>query len=149
MRIAIMQPYFCPYLGYFQLIGAVDTFVIYDDVNYIRQGWINRNHIISKGARQRITLNVFGGSQNALINDVRVGDNRGSILRSIQQCYSKAPFFESVFPFLVDVISASHNGLSEYLTYSIENFCGRTNVFPVFSRVRMRAGTKVRMSFRA
>lgn len=46
MKLAIMQPYFMPYIGYFQLIKAVDKFVIYDDVNYINRGWINRNNIL-------------------------------------------------------------------------------------------------------
>ena len=45
MRIAVMQPYFLPYIGYWQLLRAVDTFVVLDDVNYINRGWINRNRI--------------------------------------------------------------------------------------------------------
>ena len=49
MKTAIMQPYIFPYLGYFQLVNCVDTFVFYDDVNFIKRGWINRNKILING----------------------------------------------------------------------------------------------------
>ncbi|WP_248638492.1 WbqC family protein, partial [Citrobacter koseri] len=62
MKIGIMQPYLFPYLGYFQLINAVDQFVIYDDVNYIRQGYINRNTILMGNSPQRFTVAVPGAS---------------------------------------------------------------------------------------
>ncbi len=70
-KVAIMQPYFFPYIGYFQLINAVDTFVIYDDVNYIKKGWINRNKILLNGKEKRINLQIAGASQNKLINESR------------------------------------------------------------------------------
>lgn len=50
MAVAIMQPYFFPYLGYFQLVQAVDDFVFYDDVMFIKKGWINRNRILMQGS---------------------------------------------------------------------------------------------------
>mgnify|MGYP000137711117 CR=1 FL=1 len=62
MRLAIMQPYLFPYIGYFQLIQSVDAFVIYDDVNYIKSGWINRNHILANGDQQVITLPLNSSS---------------------------------------------------------------------------------------
>ena len=46
MKTAIMQPYIFPYIGYYQLIDAVDQFIIFDDVNFIKRGWINRNNIL-------------------------------------------------------------------------------------------------------
>ena len=49
MKLGIMQPYFMPYIGYFQLIKAVDKYVVYDDVNYIKGGWVNRNNILVNG----------------------------------------------------------------------------------------------------
>ena len=64
MKLAIMQPYLFPYIGYFQLIHAVDTFVVYDDVNFIKGGWINRNFILSQGKKSRITLQLKGASPN-------------------------------------------------------------------------------------
>lgn len=65
-KIAIMQPYFFPYLPYFQLIKAVDTFVIYDDVNYIKKGFINRNSILLNKCSHKMTLSILGASQNKL-----------------------------------------------------------------------------------
>jgi len=69
-KIAIMQPYFFPYIGYFQLINAVDKFVFYDDVNYINKGWINRNNIIVNGHAKFINIPLKKASQNKLIKDV-------------------------------------------------------------------------------
>jgi hypothetical protein len=62
MNISIMQPYLFPYIGYFQLIHTLDTIVIYDDVNFIKGGWINRNFILSQGEKARITLQLQGAS---------------------------------------------------------------------------------------
>ena len=67
MRIAVMQPYLFPYIGYWQLVNSVDTFVIYDDVNFIKRGYINRNNILQNGASQLITLELIGASQNKRI----------------------------------------------------------------------------------
>ncbi|MDA3872330.1 MAG: WbqC family protein, partial [Candidatus Marinimicrobia bacterium] len=68
MKLAIMQPYFFPYIGYFQLINAVDKFVVYDDVNFIKRGWINRNYININNKKVLFTLPVKDKSQNKLIN---------------------------------------------------------------------------------
>lgn len=73
MKLAIMQPYLFPYLGYFQLIRAVDAFVVYDDVNFIKGGWINRNYTLANGDRQLINLPLHGASPNKFINQVEVG----------------------------------------------------------------------------
>ena len=72
MKIAIMQPYFFPYLGYWQLISAVDRFIVFDDVNYIKKGWINRNRILLNGKDHLFTLPLKGASQNKLINEIEV-----------------------------------------------------------------------------
>lgn len=85
MKLAIMQPYLFPYLGYFQLIRAVDAFVVYDDVNFIKGGWINRNYILANSDRQLITLPLQGASHNKFINHVEVGGAH-KILKSL--CHS-------------------------------------------------------------
>jgi len=69
MRIAIMQPYVFPFIGYFQLISAVDKFVLYDDVNYINRGWINRNNLLVNGVPYLFSIPLKHASQNRLIND--------------------------------------------------------------------------------
>ena len=72
MKIAIMQPYFLPYIGYFQLINAVDKFVIYDDVNFIKKGWINRNNILVNGQPHLFSIALKDVSQNKLINEINI-----------------------------------------------------------------------------
>ena len=79
MKLAIMQPYFFPYLGYFQLIHAADVFVIFDDVNYINKGWINRNNILVNGKTNLITLPLKEANQNKLIKDVELFDDSRNI----------------------------------------------------------------------
>ena len=70
MSFAVMQPYLFPYLGYYQLVSAVDKFVYYDDVTFIKGGYINRNNILSNGKAQRFTIPVPGMSSNTLINEL-------------------------------------------------------------------------------
>lgn len=111
MRLAIMQPYFFPYLGYFQLINMVDKFIIYDDVNWINRGWINRNYALSNGKKVLITLNCKETSQNKKINSIKVGDNQGKLLKTISRNYRKTPFYSSVFPLIEQVITESDGAL--------------------------------------
>ena len=94
MKIGIMQPYFFPYVGYWQLIYLVDKYVIYDDVNYIKGGWINRNQILMNGKPKMINLKMNGASPNKLINEVQVAKDEiynRKLLRTIEHCYKKAP----------------------------------------------------------
>jgi len=72
MRISIMQPYIFPYLGYFHLIEASDRFIFYDDVNFIRKGWINKNKILLNGNDFTFTVPLSKASQNKLINQINL-----------------------------------------------------------------------------
>lgn len=119
MKVAIMQPYFFPYLGYFQLIHSVDTFVIYDDVNYIKRGWVNRNYVLAGREKSRLTLQLDGASQNLQINQIKVGNNREKLVKTIQHGYSRAPYFESAFPLVRDIILCKEINLASYLTESL------------------------------
>ena len=105
MKLAIMQPYLFPYIGYFQLINAVDKFVFYDDVNYIKGGWINRNNILQNGEKKYITLTLKEASSFKKINQIFVGGRADKILKTIKQSYSKAPYFDKVFSVIEDVFS--------------------------------------------
>lgn len=75
MKIAIMQPYIFPYIGYFQLINAVDKFIIYDDVNYIKQGWINRNKILLNNEDYLFTFPLKNASSYKKINEIELSEN--------------------------------------------------------------------------
>jgi hypothetical protein len=119
MKVAVMQPYFFPYVGYFQLISACDVFVILDDVNYKKQGWINRNRILLGNKPKLITLAVESASQNKLINQLYVSSNKTKLLSTIYHCYSKAPFFKSTFPLIEDIFSCNQKNLVDFLSYSL------------------------------
>lgn len=119
MNLAIMQPYLFPYIGYWQLINAVDTFVIYDDVNYIKQGYINRNNILSIDKPQRLTLELRGASSFKLINEIEVGANSKKLLKTIRNNYIKSPYFESVYPLLQEIFDQDERNLAKYIGYSL------------------------------
>lgn len=118
--IAIMQPYFFPYLGYFQLIKAVDVFVIYDDVNYINKGYINRNSILLSGQSHKITLALLGASQNKLINEIKISNNAKKILKKIEMAYKKAPQFNEIFSMLKNILLHEETNLSKFIGYSLQ-----------------------------
>lgn len=120
MKVGIMQPYFMPYLGYWQLIKAVDKYVVYDDVQYIKGGWINRNNILMKGQKKMFTVILSGASSNKLINEIFIGDDFRKFRRMIQCCYSKAPFYKPVMLLLENIISYPEKQLGRFLFHSIE-----------------------------
>lgn len=120
MKLGIMQPYFFPYIGYWQLLNYVDTYVVYDDVNFIKGGWINRNYILSNGNRQLLTLHLKQASPNKLINEIEIGNNQKKILKTIFQSYSKAPYFDSVYPLIEDIFLTNEKNLALFLMNSIQ-----------------------------
>lgn len=122
MKLAIMQPYFFPYVGYWQLLRAVDRFVIYDDVNYIKGGWINRNRILINGKPSYITVPLYHASPNRKICDISMQsslDWRKKMIKSIENTYRKAPSFSEVFPIIEKLISYKTDNLVEYLTQQL------------------------------
>lgn len=120
MRVAIMQPYLFPYIGYWQLINSVDTFVIYDDVNFIKQGYINRNSILSNGQSQQFTLELMGASSNKLINEIEIGNNINKILKTIKQSYIKAPFFQEIITLTEKILTNKEKNLGKFIGFSLE-----------------------------
>lgn len=114
MKLAIMQPYFFPYIGYFQLINAVDKFIIYDDVNYIKQGWINRNSILIQNKPNLFTLPLNNSSSFLKINEVLVDAKRYSywlekFLKTLELSYKKAPMFEAAYNLIKHILSLEIN----------------------------------------
>jgi hypothetical protein len=135
MKLAIMQPYLFPYIGYFQLVNAVEKFVFYDDVQFIKGGWINRNYILEKGERKLLfTLHLHGASSNKRINEIRVKDNSKKVIKTIRQNYSTAPFFDLTFPIIEKVISSASKRplISEIASSSVcevSNYLGIKTIF--------------------
>lgn len=126
MKVGVMQPYFFPYIGYWQLMNAVDKYVIYDDVNYIKRGWINKNKVLMNGEEKIINLQLHNVSQNKLINEIELlGDPVGNkkLLKTIESCYKKAPYYSEVFPIIENIINNEEKNLAKYLEYSIRKIC--------------------------
>lgn len=128
MKLSIMQPYFLPYLGYWQLIASADTFVIYDDVNFIKGGWINRNRYLYHGQPKYFNIIMSGASSNKKINEVGLmQDSRYSqgkkLLSTFQMAYQKAPMYHSVLPLLEEILLYETDMLSPYLEHSIRTVC--------------------------
>jgi hypothetical protein len=132
MKVAIMQPYFFPYIGYFQLINAVDEFVVYDDVNFIKQGWITRNSILINKKKHNFILQVEGASSFKKIKEITLGKNRIRILKTIEQEYKKAPFFSVVFPLIQEVLLNDESNLSKFLIFSLQKTAHYLNINTVF-----------------
>jgi hypothetical protein len=130
MKLAIMQPYLFPYIGYFQLINAVDKFVILDDVNYIMRGWINRNRILVNGKDHRFSIPIKNASQNKLIFECELaeGNWKGKFLKTIEYSYYKAPFYSDCFELISSIFSSNENNLSKWLTLQIKEICNYLNI---------------------
>jgi len=119
MKVGIMQPYLFPYIGYFQLIKAVDTFVIYDDVNFIKQGWINRNRMLLNNSDFMFNIMLKGASSFKKINEIEVVCNNHKLITTIEQSYRKAPYFAEVIPLLSNILMNEETNLARYLTTSL------------------------------
>ena len=114
-RLAVMQPYLFPYIGYFQLIAAVDRFVVYDDVAYIKGGWINRNRLFLSGGVNWFTFPLCAASPHRRINEIVVRQDdvwRRKLLASVRQSYAKAPCFEQAYTLLEGIVLSSETLLS-------------------------------------
>ena len=128
MSFAVMQPYLFPYLGYYQLVNAVDKFVFYDDVTFIKKGFINRNNILSNGQAQRFTLAVPGLSQNKLIKDLEFESNIKKTLKTIKQNYAKAPFFNAVYPIVESVLTSENRNVAQLCAKSVTDIFDYLNI---------------------
>lgn len=131
MKIAIMQPYFFPYLGYFQLIQSVDNFVVYDDVNFIKRGWVNRNNILLNNKAQLITIPLLASSQNKLIKDIEIVREdkwKVNLFKTIEQAYRRAPYFTPTLELLESVVFSNTDSISELNIQSIKQTLKYLNI---------------------
>lgn len=145
MRLAIMQPYFLPYIGYYQLMKASDIFVYYDDVNFIKQSWINRNRILLNGVDHIFTLELRGASSFKKIIEVEIGNNRKKLFKTFQQAYSNAPQFNNLEYLLFSIFNSTQNNLSRYIIETqnlITNFLGINTKFIISSEIEKNNALK-------
>jgi hypothetical protein len=126
MKVAIVQPYTFPYLGYFQLINAVDVFVFYDDVNFIKKGWIHRNRLLNNGKDQLFSIPLRKASQNKLIKEIDLAIDekwKDSFLKTLTYNYSKAPYFNETLALVEDVLCDTQISIADLASRSIQLCC--------------------------
>ena len=108
-KVAIMQPYFLPYMGYFHLLNSVDEFVIYDNIQYTKKGWINRNRILVNGKDKLISLPLKKDSDYLNVIDRKLSDNwnveKVKLLNLIKSSYKKSPQYSIIFPIIEKCIN--------------------------------------------
>lgn len=117
-----MQPYFFPYIGYFQYLFACDKFVFYDNVNFITRGWINRNYINGPNGKTLLTIPLVNSSPNKTIRETMICHNgvwQKKILRTIEINYKKAIYFERVFPIIEEVVNNNSESIADIAALSI------------------------------
>lgn len=146
--IAMMQPYLFPYLGYFQLIAAADVFVLGDDLQYIRSGWVNRNRILQNGEAKLITFPLKRDRFDMPINQRQLSDNfeeeAAHLINVITQCYAKAPYFNQVMPLLERLIRFPLKNLAMYIEHSIREMCAYLHIdTPILRGSDLQIGTPV------
>ena len=122
-RLAIMQPYIFPYIGYFQLINSVDEFVIYDNIQFTKKGWINRNRILANGKDQLITIPLKKDSDYLDIVERELSESwekdKNKILNVIKSSYNKAPYFQETFNIILECLNNPERNLFKFIYDSI------------------------------
>lgn len=130
MKLGIMQPYFLPYIGYFQLLNAVDKYVIYDNIQYTKKGWINRNRILQNGKDALISLPIERDSDYLDIKDrhISAAFDKKKLLNQIRESYRKASYFEAVMPIAERIINYHDNNLFNYILNSVKEVCAYLDI---------------------
>lgn len=124
-RLAIMQPYFFPYIGYFQLIAAVDLFIVYDNIKYTKKGWINRNRMLQNGKDVMFSLPLKSDSDylDVFERELAPDFNRDKLLSQFKGAYRHAPYFAQTFPLIEQVVRHEDMNLFGFLHHSIVKTC--------------------------
>ena len=128
MKLGIIQPYFMPYIGYFQLMKAVDKYVVYDDVNYIKGGWANRNHILINGEKEMFTVTLQKASPNKLFNEIVIGDDFKKLMKTLQMNYSRAINFDQTMVLMERIISFPNKQLAVFIANSFREILSYLSV---------------------
>jgi len=120
-----MQPYFLPYVGYFQLIASVDQFIVYDNIKYTKKGWINRNRMLRNGTAATFSLPLKKGSDSLnVVERELAGDfDRNKLLNQFKGAYGRAPQFELTYPVLERIVRHEEGNLFRYIHHSLVQLC--------------------------
>jgi hypothetical protein len=132
-KIGIMQPYFFPYLGYFQLIAAVDSFILYNKVSFRKKSWITRNRLLNKGTSNPfyIQIPVKKQSSNKLIEEINIDSSqkwKDSISNHLYYNYKKAHFFDPTYSFITELLNINETNLHVYNSSIVEGICRQLGI---------------------
>ncbi|MCX7147495.1 MAG: WbqC family protein [Sulfuritalea sp.] len=132
-----MQPYFFPYIGYFQLIGAVDLFIVYDNIKYTKKGWINRNRMLQNGKDVMFSLPLKSDSDALDIceRELAADFKRDKLLNQFKEAYRRAPHFDRTFSLIEEIVRHADTNLFRFLHHSIVKTCQHLEI-----------GTEIRIS---
>jgi hypothetical protein len=130
MKLAIMQPYFFPYIGYFQLVNAVDEFIVYDNIKYTKKGWINRNRLLQDGKDVMFSLPLKSDSDFLDIRDRKLAADfrHAKLLNQVKNAYRHAPFFEPTFHLVEEIVRYDDPNLFRFLHHSITSICAHLGI---------------------
>ncbi|WP_292467997.1 WbqC family protein [Methanolobus sp.] len=125
MKLGIMQPYFLPYIGYWQLLNVVDNFVIGDNLQFTKKGWMRRNRFLNNGKEDVFSVPVKSGSNYSNICDIQISEqyfekDADKLFRRIKAAYLKAPYFEQAMPIIEKCIYCEEQNLFDFLLNSIK-----------------------------
>src|ERR1700712_1165001 len=127
MKLAIMQPYFFPYLGYFQLINAAERFILFDDVQYIRHGWINRNRMLKPvEGHQYISVSLDEHNRDTLIKDIKAKEGnewKDKILRQVEHYKKRSPYYKNVYDLLIKCFAFDETNITKLNGMYLEVVC--------------------------
>jgi hypothetical protein len=122
-KVAIMQPYLFPYIGYFQLLRNVDQFVVYDNIQYTKKGWINRNRILVNGKDEYISVPLKKDSDFLDVKDRYLADTwdqeRKKTINKIKEVYRKAPHSEAVMQVIEKCLLHEDKNLFNFIYHSL------------------------------
>lgn len=133
MILASNQPYLFPYLAYWQLINYADVFVIADKLQYTKRSYISRNSILLNKRAYMFILEVFGAGSGKSIDELLVGNNAHTILKTVRYCYSRAPFYSKVYPIIENILLSNEKNLAKFINYSIIKISEYLNINTKFS----------------
>jgi hypothetical protein len=142
LKAAIMQPYFFPYIGYFQLIAAVDMFIVYDNIKYTKKGWINRNRMLQNGKDVMFSLPLKSDSDylDVCERELAADFNRDKLLNQFNGEYRRAPYFTQTIPLVEQIVRYEDTNLFRFLHHSIVRTCEHLGIA---TEIRISSGIAI------
>jgi len=143
MKLGIMQPYLFPYLGYFDLINYTDKWIVFDDVQYIRHGWINRNRVLHPVDGWTYIIAPVNHTRKMHIRDVTIAQDqtwKKRIVGQLQTYKKKAPYYEQVMDLIEDCLAFDNAHISHFNVFALRNVCAYLGIpfdYTIFSEMNL------------